>query len=61
MREYLTVTPPAATAPYEEEEEEERYVGCGKSDPNEPVSERPLYEYLWPEDVQVLLFLYVCF
>ena len=30
----------------------ESYVGCGKSDPNEPVSETPLYDDMWPEDIQ---------
>ena len=27
-------------------------MGCGRSDPNEPVSEKPLYDYLWPKDIE---------
>lgn len=36
----------------DEEEEEDNYVGCARSDPNEPVSEKPLYDYLWPKEIE---------
>ncbi|KAL5269077.1 hypothetical protein ACHWQZ_G002792 [Mnemiopsis leidyi] len=35
----------------EEDEEEENLFGCARSDPNEPVSEKPLYDYLWPKEI----------
>ena len=35
----------------DDDDDDDNYVGCARSDPNEPVSEKPLYDYLWPKDI----------